>query len=867
MKKIITILVALISVMHVESGYCQSVSQMRTYYNQMVQLNSSGQKELLYETTYNCYLECVSLLESLNPNTAEFLETQDTMRSVWTYLINGASYYQTATHRVAADIFRAVCDIVEMEPMAKYRETLLNMNMGQNGSFRNLYAGYFISKAAQKSFLTKDYYNAIKYSSKYLELTHSVNQKTFVALQNIFLSYEALGEYDKALRTIDKAISLGTDPNILLKLYNQACNICRKSGEFSQMEGYLTKARELNPNDKNIVWNLAKLYEDNKNYEKAHGAYTKFYELSPQSLQAVEGLARNCYNLGSMYINRSKSIENKKDAEKIYETGLNYFRNSIPHLTNVINTKPDDLAMLNSLASVYATLGEERSLATTNSRILALGGNPISLDDYAGPAFMAAEGLDKEREAAALARQQAHVGGTDNVKVIADYQEYARKYIQSKFDKWKEKDQFETTEEYTKRCSKENVTAMQKQWNAEAEKNYIETYASLSKIRNSTLDPYDADHGTFLIRTEYGDIVLAVPNTNNKEAVVFMQSWAGMKFKNPVYKVVNNKIAIAQLTFETPAGKQYIYNDQNAANYAQVEITVDTGDFDPNQLARKSNQQVIEKKNITLGQSDVDNNIPKTTIVQDNTYALIICNEHYDEVAAVPNAINDGHTFSEYCELTLGIPKKNIMYREDATLNNIRMEIAKIKQYASTYSNPNDMNIIFYYSGHGVPDESTLDAYLVPKDGVSTMPVTCLKMSELYKELGGTNAGNITVFLDACYSGATRDGGTMFAGARAVALKAKPAAPVGNMVIFSATSSDETAMPYKEKSHGMFTYFLLKKLQESKGDVTLGELGDYLKENVKRSSIRVNNKEQNPQVNPSHQLMAVWQTLKLRNKK
>jgi hypothetical protein len=65
----------------------------------------------------------------------------------------------------------------------------------------------------------------------------------------------------------------------------------------------------------------------------------------------------------------------------------------------------------------------------------------------------------------------------------------------------------------------------------------------------------------------------------------------------------------------------------------------------------------------------------------------------------------------------------------------------------------------------------------------------------------------------------------------------------------------------------MFTYFLLKKLQESKGDVTLGELGDYLKENVKRSSIRVNNKEQNPQVNPSHQLMAVWQTLKLRNKK
>jgi hypothetical protein len=55
-------------------------------------------------------------------------------------------------------------------------------------------------------------------------------------------------------------------------------------------------------------------------------------------------------------------------------------------------------------------------------------------------------------------------------------------------------------------------------------------------------------------------------------------------------------------------------------------------------------------------------------------------------------------------------------------------------------------------------------------------------------------------------------------------------------------------MAWKEKQHGMFTYFLLKKAQESKGSFTFSELDNYLKENVKLESIRTNSKNQNPKV-------------------
>ena len=104
----------------------------------------------------------------------------------------------------------------------------------------------------------------------------------------------------------------------------------------------------------------------------------------------------------------------------------------------------------------------------------------------------------------------------------------------------------------------------------------------------------------------------------------------------------------------------------------------------------------------------------------------------------------------------------------------------------------------------------------------------------------------------------------MIASARGVALKAKQSSPKGNMVVFSAAQGDETAYPYKDKQHGMFTYFLLKKLQETKGEVTLGELSDYLVKEVGRESFVKNGKMQTPTANVASSLKDSWRQLKLK---
>lgn len=86
----------------------------------------------------------------------------------------------------------------------------------------------------------------------------------------------------------------------------------------------------------------------------------------------------------------------------------------------------------------------------------------------------------------------------------------------------------------------------------------------------------------------------------------------------------------------------------------------------------------------------------------------------------------------------------------------------------------------------------------------------------------------------------------------------------GNSVVFSASSGDETAMTYPEKGHGLFTYFLLKKLQETQGNVSYSELADYINKNVKKEAFLSNEKPQNPVVATSTAASSTWKNMTLK---
>ena len=244
-------------------------------------------------------------------------------------------------------------------------------------------------------------------------------------------------------------------------------------------------------------------------------------------------------------------------------------------------------------------------------------------------------------------------------------------------------------------------------------------------------------------------------------------------------------------------------------------------------------------------QSSVDTKIAVNDAKDENTFVVIISNEDYKHEEPVPFAKNDGEVFKIYCQKTLGIPESNISFVPNATLNEMSYEIDHLAEVLNAYDGT--ARAIIYYTGHGMPDESSKEAYLLPVDGYSKKPSSGMSTKELYSRLGSMNTNSIIVFLDACFSGARRDG-KMLASSRGVALKVN-SDPVGdNTVVFSAAQGNETAYPYKSQQHGMFTYYVLDKMQQSGGCTTLGELSDYVTTNVKRRSVVENKKSQTPSV-------------------
>ena len=115
----------------------------------------------------------------------------------------------------------------------------------------------------------------------------------------------------------------------------------------------------------------------------------------------------------------------------------------------------------------------------------------------------------------------------------------------------------------------------------------------------------------------------------------------------------------------------------------------------------------------------------------------------------------------------------------------------------------------------------------------------------------------ILVFLDACFSGGGRGENGLLA-ARTVKVKPKGDIVDGNIVAFTATSGEEVSLPLSSESHGLFTYYLLRKLKDTKGNVTLDEIRSYLEAELPKASLIENSMRQTPQVLVAPDLGDKW---------
>ena len=322
---------------------------------------------------------------------------------------------------------------------------------------------------------------------------------------------------------------------------------------------------------------------------------------------------------------------------------------------------------------------------------------------------------------------------------------------------------------------------------------------------------------------------------------------------------LNDSVFIAKIQFSRIGGTYPIkvLAQDSKGNEGQNEFFVETkqpDDLAPKLYAEQKKEEMV---------SDVDTLIPVSGKVYEYRYALIIGNEDYQSnqkglnyESNVEFARRDAETFKQYAIKTLGTKESNIIFLQDAKAVEMHRGINQLTSLLKATKGNGEA--IVFFAGHGFPDEKTKEAYLIPVDVSGNDLEFGIKLKDLYTKLNENPSKGVTVFLDACFSGGGREQGLL--AARAVRVRPKEDAIDGKMVVLSASAGNESALPYRQKFHGMFTYYLLKGLQDSEGNISLGELVDYVTTKVSTSSIIHNNKEQNPTLNVSYQLGEDWKT-------
>lgn len=260
----------------------------------------------------------------------------------------------------------------------------------------------------------------------------------------------------------------------------------------------------------------------------------------------------------------------------------------------------------------------------------------------------------------------------------------------------------------------------------------------------------------------------------------------------------------------------------------------------------------LESSNFTV-RSDIDEIPLFKAKPNKNAYAIVIGIENYrQKLPKVDFAVSDAKLVSDYLSKVMGYPEENIV-----VLNNEQASKSDFEKYFEQWLSNNvetGSSVFIYYSGHGAPNPKTGDSYLVPYDGdPAFIEKTGYSLKRMYEALGKLPAKEIMVALDSCFSGA--GGRSVIAeGSRPLVMNLDKSLTISkNMTVLAAASGSQISSTYKEKGHGLFTYFFLKGIKNEEvikqdGSIAVGDLFTYLKPQVERIARKQYNNEQVPQL-------------------
>ena len=269
-----------------------------------------------------------------------------------------------------------------------------------------------------------------------------------------------------------------------------------------------------------------------------------------------------------------------------------------------------------------------------------------------------------------------------------------------------------------------------------------------------------------------------------------------------------------------------------------VEV-FDTAALVSREVVRIERGQIAQAAGPTF--DDLNPMAGRRVIENKDALALIVGISDYERTdAPAIYADKDAQYFHDYASLKLGIPDQNI-----TTLVNDKAEhgdvLIAVKDWMRRSSKAGKSDVYIFFAGHGLASQDGEQMFLLPFDGrPRLLDETAILREKLFSDIADANPRSVTVFLDTCYSGATRGKDVLLA-SRPIAIRAKEQAVPEGFTVMTAAAGDQTAKPLEEAKHGMFSYFLMKGMEgdadaNQDNQITAGELHAYVQQNVIQQS-------------------------------
>jgi hypothetical protein len=406
---------------------------------------------------------------------------------------------------------------------------------------------------------------------------------------------------------------------------------------------------------------------------------------------------------------------------------------------------------------------------------------------------------------------QQYEGYSNLVSISAqpDLFEVVEQAITQKLNAWLVKDQFEKMDAYQARTSKEGIEKQKEIFTSEV----INNLAAKAVNWKDGLLTYDPDHETYKIQIRnLKPFLVKVPA--NEEAQSFKDNYADLIFQNTRFTIEEELFILLDADIKNPTNDITYVLDKTGLVHATAELNVNIGKISLN-LPSGGGQEINEQvKKISVGQSDVDMNLPKTKASNPFSFAVVIGNKDYKNIKNknVDFAINDALMVKRYLIDVLGYKEGNIIYKENANKGEFESIFGTKENYKaelfSLVNNP-EAEVFVYYSGHGAPSIKNKKGYIVPVECVpNNVEFGGYPLEQLYANLGKINAKFTTVVVDACYSG------NIYENMSPLGIPIDETQfEIPNGVVITATSTNQTANWYPEQQHGLFTYYFLKAMQ------------------------------------------------------